>query len=163
DSGSLLVRERVVPHIDPGVARSLGIAAIYQQPSLFPHLSVAENIAITLEGRSAFRTVNWKERTLRAVELLEVVGGVIKAERLASSLTMPEQQLIEIAKAIGAQASVLIMDEPTASLTDREVQRLFTIIASLRHRGVGIIYISHRLEEISSIADRITVLRDGET
>jgi ABC-type sugar transport system ATPase subunit len=163
DSGELLIRDQVVPHIDPGVARSLGIAAIYQQPSLFPHLSVAENIAIALEGGSAFRTVNWKERTRRAVELLEVVGGVIKPERPASSLSMPEQQLVEIAKAIGANAKVLIMDEPTASLTEREVERLFTVIASLRHRGVGIIYISHRLEEISSIADRITVLRDGQT
>jgi rhamnose transport system ATP-binding protein len=163
DSGELLVRDRVVPHIDPGVARSLGIAAIYQQPSLFPHLSVAENIAIALEGGSAFRTVNWKKRNRLAIELLEVVGGVIKPERLASSLSMPEQQLVEIAKAIGAQANVLIMDEPTASLTEREVERLFAVIASLRERGVGVIYISHRLEEISSIADRITVLRDGQT
>jgi rhamnose transport system ATP-binding protein len=163
DSGTVLVGGRLVPHIDPGVARSLGIAAIYQQPSLFPHLSIAENIAIALERGGAFRTVKWKERTRRAVELLELVGGVIRPERLASSLTMPEQQLIEIAKAIGAQANVLIMDEPTASLTEREVQRLFTVIATLRHRGIGIIYISHRLEEISSIADRITVLRDGET
>src|SRR5262252_4211881 len=163
DSGVLLFRDRMVPHIDPGVARSLGIAAIYQQPSLFPHLSVAENIAIALEGGSAFRTVNWQKRTRLAVELLDLVGGVIKPERLASSLSMPEQQLIEIAKAIGAHANVLIMDEPTSSLTEREVERLFTVIASLRHRGVGIIYISHRLEEISSIADRITVLRDGQT
>jgi ABC-type sugar transport system ATPase subunit len=163
DSGVLLIRDRVVPHIDPGVARALGIAAIYQQPSLFPHLSVAENIAIALEGGSAFRTVSWKKRTLLAIELLEVVGGAIKPDRLASSLSMPEQQLIEIAKAIGAHANVLIMDEPTASLTEREVERLFTVIASLRHRGVGVIYISHRLEEISSIADRITVLRDGQT
>src|SRR5215467_8431399 len=163
DSGTVLVLGRPVPHIDPSVARSLGIAAIYQQPSFFPHLSVAENIAIALERGVAFRTVNWKERNRHAVELLEVVGGEIKPERIASSLTMPEQQLIEIAKAIGAQANVLIMDEPTSSLTEREVQRLFTVIASLRRRGVGVVYISHRLEEISSIADRITVLRDGET
>src|SRR5215475_6105188 len=107
DSGTVLFLGRLVAHIDPSVARSLGIAAIYQQPTLFPHLSVAENIAIALEGGVAFRAVNWKRRTRRAVELLELAGGEIKPQLLASSLTMPEQQLIEIAKAIGAEAKVL--------------------------------------------------------
>src|SRR5262245_47326628 len=162
DSGTLLVSGRVVPHIDPGLAQALGIAAIYQQPSLFPHLSVAENISIALEGGNAFRTVSWKDRKRRALELIEQVGGTIKPQRLVSTLSMPEQQLVEIAKAIGAKAKILIMDEPTASLTEREVERLFTVIRALRAQGVGIIYISHRLEEISFVADRITVLRDGE-
>jgi rhamnose transport system ATP-binding protein len=162
DSGTLLVSGRVVPHIDPSLAQALGIAAIYQQPSLFPQLSVAENIAIALEAGNAFRTVNWKDRNRRALELIEQVGGRIKPQRLVSTLSMPEQQLVEIAKAIGAKAKVLIMDEPTASLTEREVERLFTVIRALRGQGVGIVYISHRLEEISSVADRITVLRDGE-
>jgi rhamnose transport system ATP-binding protein len=162
DSGTLLVSGRVVPHIDPKLAQALGIAAIYQQPSLFPQLSVAENIAIALEGGNAFRTVNWEERNRRASELIEQVGGKIKPQRLVSTLSMPEQQIVEIAKAIGAKARVLIMDEPTASLTEHEVERLFVVIRALRGKGAGIIYISHRLEEISSLADRITVLRDGQ-
>ena len=163
DSGTLTIRGCPVPHNDPGVARSLGIAAIYQQPSLFPHLTVAENIALTLESGGAWRKVNWKERNRRARELIERIGGSIHPERLVSTLSMPEQQIVEIARAIGADAKILIMDEPTASLTDREVASLFKIITLLRGQGAGIIYISHRLEEISAIAERVTVLRDGET
>jgi ABC-type sugar transport system ATPase subunit len=163
DSGTLEVRGRPVPHNDPGVARSLGIAAIYQQPSLFPHLTVAENIALALESGSVWRRVNWKERNCRARELIERVGGSIHPEVLVSALSMPEQQIVEIAKAIGADAKIVIMDEPTASLTDREVDSLFKIITLLRYHGVGIIYISHRLEELFAIANRVTVLRDGET
>jgi rhamnose transport system ATP-binding protein len=163
DSGTLAIRGYPVPHNDPGIARSWGIAAIYQQPALFPHLTVAENVALALEGGGVWRKVNWKEQNRRARELIERVGGSIHPERLVSTLSMPEQQIVEIAKAIGADAKVLIMDEPTASLTDREVESLFKIIAVLRGQGAGIIYISHRLEEISAIADRVTVLRDGET
>ena len=162
DLGTIEIRGRPVPHNDPGVSRLLGIAAIYQQPSLFPHLTVAENIALALESGGAWRKVNWKERNRRARELIERVGGSIHPEQLVATLSMPEQQIVEITKAIGADAKILIMDEPTASLTDREVDRLFKIIALLRGHGAGIIYISHRLEEISMIADRVTVLRDGE-
>jgi rhamnose transport system ATP-binding protein len=163
DLGTLEIGGRPVAHNDPGISRSLGIAAIYQQPSLFPHLTVAENIALALESGGAWRKVNWKERNRRAGELIERVGGCIHPERLGVTLSMPEQQMVEIAKAIGAEAKILIMDEPTASLTDREVDSLFKIITLLRGQGTGIIYISHRLEEISTIADRVTVLRDGET
>jgi rhamnose transport system ATP-binding protein len=163
DSGALTVSGHTIPLMDPAAARALGIAAIYQQPSLFPDLTVAENIALALEGGSAFRRVRWREMNRRAAALLARVGGSIDPERLVATLSMPEQQLVEIAKAIGANAKVLIMDEPTASLTHRETEMLFAVIATLRREGVGIIYISHRLEEISSIADRITVLRDGET
>jgi rhamnose transport system ATP-binding protein len=161
DSGTLEVRGRPVQHNDPSISRSLGIAAIYQQPSLFPHLTVAENIALSLEGGGLWRKVNWRERNRRARELIAQVAASIDPVRPAGSLSMPEQQIVEIAKAIGANARILIMDEPTASLTDREVHSLFQIIASLRERGAGVIYISHRLEEIFTIADRVTVLRDG--
>lgn len=163
DSGTLEIRGRLLDHNDPGLARSLGIAAIYQQPALFPHLTVAENIALTLETGSVWRMVNWKERNRRARELIERIGGSIHPERLVSTLSMPEQQIVEIAKAIGADARILIMDEPTSSLTDQEVNSLFKIIALLGSQGAGIVYISHRLEEIATIADRVTVLRDGET
>jgi rhamnose transport system ATP-binding protein len=163
DSGTIEVRGQVVLHNDPEVSQSLGIAAIYQQPALFPHLTVAENIALTLEGGGVWRKVNWKERNRRARELIGRVGGSIHPERLVGTLSMPEQQIVEIAKAIGADAKILIMDEPTASLTGREVDSLFKIITLVRSQSAGIIYISHRLEEISTIADRVTVLRDGET
>jgi len=162
DSGTLSVAGEIVAHNNPSVAKALGVAVIYQQPSLFPHLTVSENIALALEERSGWRRVDWKARRERARVLIERAGASIDAERLVSTLSMPEQQIVEIAKAIGANARVLIMDEPTASLTEREVESLFRVIAELKSQGVGIIYISHRLEEISRIADRITVLRDGE-
>jgi rhamnose transport system ATP-binding protein len=163
DSGELIVGGRAVPSMDPAAARALGIAAIYQQPSLFPHLSVAENISLALERGGALRRVRWPEMNFRAAQLIARLGGEIDPERLVGTLSMPEQQVVEIAKAIGADAKVLIMDEPTASLTHHETDMLFAVIEALRREGQGIIYISHRLEEISSIADRITVLRDGET
>jgi len=162
DAGTLEVCGQRVAHNDPSVSRSLGIAAVYQQPSLFPHLTVAENIAFALEGDGSSWTVDWKSRYARAKELIERVGASIDPRRLAGTLTMAEQQIVEIAKMLGARARIFLMDEPTALLTDREVDNLFQLIDRLRDEGAGILYISHRLEEILSIADRITVLRDGE-
>ncbi len=163
DSGTLRLSGEVIEHNDPAKARGLGIAVIYQQPALFPHLTVAENIALALETGSDWRKVHWRERERRARDLIARAGATIEPDRLVSTLSMPEQQIVEIAKAIGAEAKVVIMDEPTASLTDGEVESLFRVIGTMRSGGTGIIYISHRLEEISAIADRITVLRDGET
>ncbi|HUP40983.1 MAG TPA: sugar ABC transporter ATP-binding protein [Vicinamibacterales bacterium] len=163
DSGTLSVRGRAVGAMTPATSRALGIAAIYQQPALFPHLTVAENIAFALEPRTPLRMIDWTRRRQQATEILERVGAGIDADRLVDSLSMPEQQLVEIAKAIGSSARVLIMDEPTASLSGTEVGRLFDVVARLKSAQVGIIYISHRLEEILSIADRVTVLRDGAT
>src|SRR5262249_39402465 len=144
-------------------AKQLGIAAIYQQPALFPELSVAENIAIGLEESNLWSRVDWRARKRRAVELLSRVGARIDPDTDAGDLTMPQQQLGEIARALGAKAKVLIMDEPTASLSAEDTQKLFSVIQQLRAEDVGIIYISHRLEELPIIADRVTVLRDGQT
>jgi len=163
DSGTLAVGGRPVPHNSPNISRALGIAAIYQQPSLFPHLTVAENIALAVESGSVWRRLDWKARTRLAAGLLARAGASLDPETLVGSLSMPEQQIVEIAKALGANAKILIMDEPTASLSGREVESLFRVVALLRSQGVGIVYISHRLEEISAIADRVTVLRDGQT
>ena len=163
DSGTLRIAGRDVPHIDPASARALGIAAIYQQPSLFPHLTVAENIALSLESGRAWRPIDWKRRREAAAAMLARVGASIDPERTVDTLSMPEQQIVEIAKAIGGSARVVLMDEPTASLTEREVEGLFDVVARLREEQVAVIYISHRLEEISALADRITVLRDGRT
>jgi rhamnose transport system ATP-binding protein len=163
DRGELVVNGRAVESMDPSLSRALGIAAIYQQPSLFPDLTVAENIALALETGGPWRRLNWRARTRRAAELLGRIGAAIDPERRVETLSMPEQQIVEIAKALGADARIVIMDEPTASLTEREVEHLIRTIAMLKSHGVGIIYISHRLEEVFAVADRITVLRDGRT
>jgi rhamnose transport system ATP-binding protein len=161
DSGALEIGGEPVRDNDPLKARELGVAAIYQQPALFPDLTVAENIAVTLEPPGAWRRVRWGERRARAKELLGRIGARIDPDAEARSLTMPEQQLVEIAKAIGADARAVIMDEPTASLSDREVENLFRVIRDLKARGVGVVYVSHRLDELPRIADRVTALRDG--
>ena len=163
DSGTLLIDGHLVAHNTPALARSLGVAAVYQQPALFPDLTVAENIALALEGAGLWRKVDWKARDRRARELLERTGADIAPERAVRTLSMPEQQIVEIAKAIGARSKILILDEPTASLTEREVERLFRVIQTLRGEGAGIVYISHRLDEVAAIADRVTVLRDGRS
>jgi rhamnose transport system ATP-binding protein len=162
DDGALTIAGRAVTQMTPRTARALGITVIYQQPALFPHLTVAENMALGLEQEGLWRRVDWRRRRQRAAECLHRTGASFDVDRLIETLTMPEQQLVEIARAIGAEARILILDEPTASLTDREVERLFSVIRLLRDRGVGIVYISHRLEEVLALADRITVMRDGE-
>ena len=165
DTGTLALHDEPVDlaHLTPSRARELGIAVIYQQPALFPDLTVAENIAMVLETEQAWGRIDWRARRQRAADLLARAGATFDPDRLAGSLSMPEQQLVEIARAIGADARIILMDEPTASLSDREVRRLFDVITSLRQGGAGIIYISHRLDEVFTLADRITVLRDGET
>ena len=161
DDGTLEISGEPVVGNDPVRARALGVAAIYQQPALFPDLTVAENIALGLEPGGAWRRVRWAERRRRAKALLGRVGAAIDPEADVRRLTMPEQQLVEIARALGADARILIMDEPTASLSDTEVAQLFRVIRELKAQGVGIVYISHRLEELPQVADRVTALRDG--
>lgn len=165
DDGAMTVGTSAVDltHFTPALARERGVAVIYQQPALFPDLSVTENIAIALEAGPAWRLIHWRGRREQAVSLLARAGATFSPDRLAGSLSMPEQQLVEIARAIGANARIILMDEPTASLTNTEVERLFDVVASLRRDGAGIVYISHRLDEVFRLADRLTVLRDGET
>ena len=163
DSGAITVAGRILGGLTPALALQLGIACIYQQPALFPDLTVAENIGLRLEPAGAWRRINWRKRSSRATELLQRIGAAIPPEAEVRSLSMPEQQLVEIACAVGAGARIVIMDEPTASLTSREQERLFTVVRELRAGGVGLIYISHRLDEIFTLADRVTVLRDGES
>ena len=163
DGGIIEIDGLQVERLNPALARTLGIAAIYQQPALFNDLSVAENIALGLEKPSVARRVRWAERRAVAVELLERVGAHIEPDTEVRQLSMPEQQLVEIARALGAGARILIMDEPTASLTSKEVELLLDVVKDLRAQGVGVIYISHRLGEIFQVADCVTVLRDGES
>ena len=163
DEGEIVINGEPVKENSPRHSKSLGVAAIYQQPALFPELTVAENIAIGREKSESFGIVNWRERHSVAKNLLERVGARISTDAVAAELSMPQQQLVEIARALGADARIIIFDEPTASLSEEDTQNLFRVIRELRAQGTGIVYISHRLEELSLIADRVTVLRDGRT
>lgn len=163
DSGAISIDGQDVQNLTPAAAHKLGVACIYQQPALFPDLTVAENIGMRLESNRSLRRVDWRARMSRAEELLKRIGADVSPEREVRELSMPEQQLVEIACAIGAGARIVIMDEPTASLTQKEQHLLFAVARELRASGVGLIYISHRLEEIFLLADRVTVLRDGES
>jgi rhamnose transport system ATP-binding protein len=163
DGGEIELDGKRIAQNSPRIAKSLGIAAIYQQPALFPELTVAENIALGLERASPWRRIDWSARARRASDLLAQVGARIDPDTEAGDLSMPQQQFVEIARALGADARVLILDEPTASLSEEDAQNLFAVLRRLRERSVGIVYISHRLDELTAIADRVTVLRDGRT
>jgi rhamnose transport system ATP-binding protein len=162
DAGTIDIGGQRVEHADPVTMRARGVAPIYQQPALFPHLTVAENLAVGHEPARVWRRVDWRGRRERARAMLARVGADIDVDAPADTLRMAEQQLVEIARALGADARVILMDEPTAALTDREADRLFALTRDLRSRGIGIVYISHRLDEIAALADRVSVLRDGE-
>ena len=163
DSGALVVGGETVSHLSPSKARELGIACIYQQPALFPDLSVAENIGLRLKKSGPFSRIRRAGQRQKALELLHRIGAEISPDSEVRALSMPEQQLVEIACALGSGARIVIMDEPTASLTQKEQHLLFKVVRDLRESGVGVVYISHRLEEIFALADRVTVLRDGES
>jgi len=163
EHGEIWLSGRRVERNNPARARELGISVIYQQPALFPHLTVAENIGLANDGSKLWHRVDWKGRRKHAARLMEQLGSRVTPDALVSSLSMPEQQMVEIAKALDANASVLIMDEPTASLGKKDTDNLLRVVSDLRVKGTGIIYISHRLEELFRVADRVTVLRDGSS
>ncbi len=146
----------------PAAAQAAGIATIHQELDLVPALSVAENLVLGREPRTRLRTLDRRAMTRAARDWLALLGADLDPRRPVGSLRVGEQQLVEIAKALSVDARVLIMDEPTAALADAEVRRLMSTIRALRERGVAVVYISHRLEEIEHIADRATVLRNGE-
>src|SRR5437763_12529 len=139
-----------------------GIAVIYQELSLVKDLSVAENIFLGREPRR-FGIINWEELYSRAQKLLDDLHLTIDPHSPVRNLGIGQQQLVEIAKALSQNARIVVLDEPTAALTDAEVETLFGILNDLRARGVAMIYISHKLDEVFHIGDRITVLRDGKT
>jgi len=146
----------------PKEAEKIGISIIYQEFNLLPHLTVAENIFIAKEPTNSFGLINYKKMNDDARLILKKLNLDIDPQTKVSELKVGNQQMIEIAKATSVDAKVLIMDEPTAALTEKEIKELFKVIKDLRSKGVGIIYISHRMEELKYIADRITVMRDGK-
>ncbi len=162
DSGHLHLGGQEVAFADPHAAREHGIAAIYQEPSLFPDLDVAENIFVGRQPSRAGGQVDWGKMYREASGLLDSLGVHLDPRTKARNLSVAQQQMVEIARALSLNAKILIMDEPTSSLTLAEVADLFRIVRRLREAGTAIVFISHRLEELFELADRVTVLRDGQ-
>ena len=160
DEGTVFLEGQEIHAATPRQARELGIAAVFQEPALVPQLTVAENLALGREPMS-LGLVDKRSRHRRAVQALERIGSSISPDAYARDLGRAEQQIIEIARALQGEAKVLILDEPTASLTDNETDRLFEVVHTLRREGLAIIYITHRMGEIRKIGDRVSVLRDG--
>ena len=159
DRGELLLAGRPVTIRSAAEAQRLGVAAIYQEPLLFPDLNVAENIFISHQDRGA--VVQWRQMFHDAERILGELGVALDVRNPARGLTLAAQQSVEIAKAISLNVRILIMDEPTASLSAHEVQELFKLARDLKRQGVAILFVSHRMEEVFEIADKVTVFRDG--
>ena len=163
DEGDIIFEGNPVSFSDPLSAQNAGITIIHQEFNLFPELTVEENIFI---GREFCKNNRWrldeKQQRQAATEILQKLNLNISPETLVSDLTVAQQQMVEIAKAISVNAKILIMDEPTAALTETEIESLFQVTRLLKAQGTGIVYISHRLEELALIADRATVMRDGQ-
>jgi rhamnose transport system ATP-binding protein len=159
DRGQILLSGQAVTIRSAAEAQRLGVAAIYQEPLLFPDLNVAENIFISHQNRGV--VVGWRDMFREADKILGELGMTLDVRKPARGLTLAAQQSVEIAKAISLNVRVLIMDEPTASLSAHEVQELFKLVRDLKRQGVAILFVSHRMEEVFEIADKITVFRDG--
>ena len=162
DAGEIFFDGEKIEIPTPLAAQRIGISIIYQEFNLIPGLSVAENIFLGREPVKGNGLINWRVLNKDAQELLERLHADISPTTLVDQLSVAEQQFVEIAKALSFGSKLIIMDEPTATLTPTEIERLFEVMRELKSRGVSIIYISHHLDEIFEVADRVTVLRDGE-
>jgi rhamnose transport system ATP-binding protein len=161
DTGTVLLDGAPVVFHGPADARDAGVAVIYQEPTLFPDLSVAENIFVGRQPRRSFGRVDHKAVEQATAALFRRLGVDLDPDQPARGLSIADQQLVEIAKALSFDARVLIMDEPTAALTGSEVARLFGVVKALRGGGAAVLFISHRLEEVFALCQRVTTLRDG--
>ena len=163
DEGSIVFEDQNISFINPLSAQNAGVTIIHQEFNLFPDLTVAENIYI---GREFCKNNHWRLDRSRqrqaTADILKKLNLNISPDTLVADLTVAQQQMVEIAKAISVNAKILIMDEPTAALTETEIESLFTVTRLLKEQGTGIVYISHRLEELALIADRATIMRDGQ-
>ena len=148
---------------NPKHAQTLGISTIYQEFNLIPHLSVGENIFLGREPVRLPGLIDQRAIFQQATHALTDLGLALNPRKLVKELRVAEQQMVEVAKALSLDARILIMDEPTAALTEHEIKELFATIRSLKKKGVAIVYISHRMEELFEIGDRVTVLRDGRS
>jgi len=161
DSGTLAIDGQPVVLSGPTAARDAGISIIYQEPTLFPDLTVAENIFMGRQPLRVGRRIDRPAMNRSADEIFTRLGVALDPQRQARGLSVADQQIVEIAKALSSNANVLVMDEPTAALTTVEVERLFEVIRALRGEGAAVLFISHRLEEVFAICQRVTIMRDG--
>lgn len=163
DEGKILIDGKEIYFSNPKVAEQNGITFIHQELNIWSDMTVLENLFIGKELKSSLGLLKTREMKTLAFEQFKKLSVTIPLDQEAGKCSVGQQQMIEIAKALLTDAKVIIMDEPTAALTEREIQKLFDVIASLKKEGVSIVYISHRMEEIFAICDRITVMRDGKT
>lgn len=163
DAGSVELMGRVIDFDGPRSAQDAGICIIHQELSLMNDLTVAQNIFIGREPKLSFGRLDEASLNNQAQEIFKLMNLTISPNAMVGSLSIAKQQMVEIAKALSYRSKVLVMDEPTAALNDAEIADLFVIIENLKSEGVGIIYISHKMDELKRIADRVTVMRDGET
>jgi ribose transport system ATP-binding protein len=162
DQGRITIDGKTLRLGSPELARRDGVAIVYQELSLVPTLSVAENIVLGRWPVSWWGTIDWRSIHEHAAENLARIGLDIDPKATIADLGMADRQLVEVAKALSESANILLLDEPTSALSEHESRRLFDIVRDLKDSGVGIVYVSHRLAEVLEVADRITVLRDGE-
>jgi len=161
DTGTLRIGGNEVVLSGPAASRDAGVAIIYQEPIMFPDLTVAENIFIGRQPLRGGRRIDSRAMNAQAAAIFERLGVPIDPERVARGLSIAEQQIVEVAKALSLDAKVIVMDEPTAALSAVEVERLFGVVETLRSGGAALLFISHRLEEVFAICQRVTVFRDG--
>ena len=165
DGGSITIGDVTFEALTPEQARHLGVGVVYQEFNLIQDMPVSENVFLTTPPKGRFGLIDIKARAKQTYELLERLGAHkhISPNALVKDLTVGEKQIVEIAKALATNAHILIMDEPSAVLPNRDVERLYKVVQALREEGVGIIYISQRLNEIFDLADRVNVIKDGQT
>ncbi|HEY8805656.1 MAG TPA: sugar ABC transporter ATP-binding protein [Clostridium sp.] len=161
-SGSIYLEGKEVKFSSTKEAQNAGISMIYQEFNLIPYLSVAENLFLDRQPKNKFGLIDWRRLIKDAESLLRKVGLKIDAKTIVHDISVAECQMLEIAKSLSLNSKIIIMDEPTATLSDEEIKCLFGIIRKLKEGGISIIYISHRMEEIFNLSDRITILRDGK-
>jgi rhamnose transport system ATP-binding protein len=161
DAGVLKVAGEVVELHNPAQSQHLGIAVIHQEPTLFPDLNVAENVFMGRHPRDRFGQVDWKRMYQEVERLIALLDVPLSVYTPVQGLSIADQQMVEIANALSLNARVLVMDEPTAALSAHEVEKLFVITKQLREQGVAIVLVTHRLEEVFALADRVTIMRDG--
>ncbi len=162
DSGTITLNGKAFEQGSTRLAREQGVAVIYQEPSLFPDLTLAENVFVGRQLQAGF-TVDWKAMEQEANKLFQQLGVKLDATTTARGLSIADQQIVEIAKALSTQATVIVMDEPTAALSSKEVDRLFQVARNLEAQNCAVVFVSHRLDEVFALCSRITVMRDGAT
>jgi simple sugar transport system ATP-binding protein len=162
DSGQIVIEDKKYHHLHPIDAIHEGIQVIYQDFSLFPNLTVAENLALNSQLELRKKLVDWKQVNEIAEKALQLIDVDINLKRLVENLSVADKQLVAIARALVQEAKLVIMDEPTTALTQKEVERLFRIIKSMQKRGIATLFVSHKLREVLEISERLTILRNGQ-